>query len=780
MSEQNKKLCLDLLYSESEDEVIKHLKAAGFWNDPSVWRYYGDNENNWAQIGIQQAHPVAAMIEKLVNSIDAVLMRECLERGIHEESADAPQSIPEALERFYGIKKGNLANIGASQRGKLAKQIGFIATGEKGGRKRSPNYTVFDCGEGQTPNDMPETLLSLSKSNKLRIPFVQGKFNMGGTGVLRHGGKNRLQLIVSRRCPGIADTSDPTSSRWGFTIVRRQEPANGARSSVFTYLAPNSNILMFDGVDLGMPQGAQNGNMAPRISWGTAIKLYEYKMKGLMTNIKLDPYYVMSLMLPKPGLPIRFYEFRSYKQESPEATMAGLLVRLEDDRAGNVEGGFPVNYPLRVSGEKLNVDIFAFTKDSEDKRYRKNAGVVFTVNGQAHGTLQKAFFSRRSVRMDYLRDSLLVIVDASDISPSAREDLFMNSRDRLSEGDLRNAIEAELEKIVSDDPMLKELRHRRRAEALDAKLGENKPLNDLLQNIVGKYKTLESLLIMGRAISNPHKIVYANTKSKPYKGIDPPTYFQLQAQHHKQNKRPINRNRVRFQFDTDAVDNYFSREISRGIFELDCNGQSVDDYTGPHLLNGVATVNISLPDWVRVGDNLSFEAVVDGELQLEPFCVPFRFEVTEPDEPSKGKRGKRQPPAGKGSGNRKRPDNLAMPKITEVYKDQWHERGFDKYSALSAVNAGDNSYDYFVNMDNDYLSTELNLLKASGEPRIVKTRFKMAMVLLGMAVQAKAARDESDKDPAKQLPSDVVEQITSLIAPVILPMIDSLGDLEID
>ena len=120
------------------------------------------------------------MVEKLVNSIDAVLMRECKARGIPLDSPEAPQTIDLALEHSLDIKNGNLANIGAAKRTELAQNIGFIATG----RTNRPNYIVFDQGEGQTPYDMPETLLSLSKSNKLRIPFVQGKFNMGGTGVL--------------------------------------------------------------------------------------------------------------------------------------------------------------------------------------------------------------------------------------------------------------------------------------------------------------------------------------------------------------------------------------------------------------------------------------------------------------------------------------------------------------------------------------------------------------------------------------------------------------------
>ena len=79
---------------------------------------------------------------------------------------------------------------------------------------------------------MPDTFLSLSKSNKLRIPFVQGKFNMGGTGVFQFSGRNNLQLIVSKRDPEIAKfEQDETKDCWGFTIVRREDPKEGRRSS---------------------------------------------------------------------------------------------------------------------------------------------------------------------------------------------------------------------------------------------------------------------------------------------------------------------------------------------------------------------------------------------------------------------------------------------------------------------------------------------------------------------------------------------------------------------
>ena len=73
----------------------------------------------------------------------------------------------------------------------------------------------------------PDTFLSLKKSNKLRIPIVQGNFNMGGTGVPEFFGPNNVQLILSRRSQRIlsGNFDRPTDEEWGFTIVRREDPA---------------------------------------------------------------------------------------------------------------------------------------------------------------------------------------------------------------------------------------------------------------------------------------------------------------------------------------------------------------------------------------------------------------------------------------------------------------------------------------------------------------------------------------------------------------------------
>jgi hypothetical protein len=115
------------------------------------------------------------------------------------------------------------------------------------GSKTNPCYSIIDKGEGQIPEKFQDTFLSLGKSNKLRIPFVQGKFNQGGTGVLQFCGSHNLQLIISKRHPDIARTEEyVTKNKWGFTIIRRDNPSEGVRSSTYRYLAPEGEVLSFE------------------------------------------------------------------------------------------------------------------------------------------------------------------------------------------------------------------------------------------------------------------------------------------------------------------------------------------------------------------------------------------------------------------------------------------------------------------------------------------------------------------------------------------------------
>ena len=76
-----KDLCLKIAKSDNEASIISILKQAGYWDRNDCWRYLGDQENNFSTIGNQQSKPETALVEKLINSVDAVLMSECLSKN---------------------------------------------------------------------------------------------------------------------------------------------------------------------------------------------------------------------------------------------------------------------------------------------------------------------------------------------------------------------------------------------------------------------------------------------------------------------------------------------------------------------------------------------------------------------------------------------------------------------------------------------------------------------------------------------------------------------------
>src|SRR3989338_1755333 len=772
-----KSLCLKLAEVDSEESAIKILKDAGYWSNQSSWKFFNEEENNFDRIGNQQSSPDAALVEKLINSIDSMLIRQCLLKGIKPDDKDkAPLSIQEAAETFFDITRGQLYNLSASKRSELAENICLIATGEKS----NPSYCIVDKGEGQRPSKVESTFLSLSKQNKLRIPFVQGKFNMGGTGVLQFCGRgakaHNLQLIITKRHPEIAkkENDNNTKFNWSFTIVRRENPGEGRKSSVYTYLAPVGNILNFFVDTLPLLPTVYPEVMENLMQWGTFIKLYEYQMIGLKTNIILDLYNRLSLLMPNLALPIRMYERRKgYTAHSYESTLAGLSVRLEEDKRENLEEGFPSSSAIAVSGQKMNCSIFAFKK-GRDEKYRKNEGVIFTINGQTHGDISKNFFERKTVGMSYLKDSILILVDCSGFEGRAREDLFMNSRDRLREGDLKKEIEEKLEELLRQHPGLRELRERRRREEIEDKIKDSKPLADVVSEILQKSPTLSHLFIKGLTLKNPFNLKKVGQSNKPYEGKMYPTYFELVSPKENETKICHLKSRFRAQFETDAQNNYFDRDEFPGKFILLINEVESKNHTF-NLWNGVATLSADLPEDAKIGESYNVTCIVSDDSSRGDIEKKFRLLVDKELEQGNGGKGKKkQPPNGTGD-ERKQEEGLSLPNIIEIRQSDWERHSFDKYSALKVIDTGEGGYDFYINLDNLYLLNEIKT-QSKSDPKLLEARYKYALVLVGLSVLKEYNEKKENNGESVY---NRISEFSKIISPVLLPMIDYLGDLEI-
>src|ERR1051325_5151197 len=90
-----------LYRASTEAEVDSVLAQYSELQQTANWRPYGQNESNFGVVENQQASPIPALVEKIINSIDAILMRRCFEEGIDPRSEKAPRSIEEAVQRFF-------------------------------------------------------------------------------------------------------------------------------------------------------------------------------------------------------------------------------------------------------------------------------------------------------------------------------------------------------------------------------------------------------------------------------------------------------------------------------------------------------------------------------------------------------------------------------------------------------------------------------------------------------------------------------------------------------
>src|SRR5260370_11090070 len=183
------RLCMALMRADTEQEVVALLSAAGYWDDFGAWRPSNDEETKFSTIGNQQSEAVAAFVEKIINGVDSRLLDGCLRAGDDPQGVSAPKSMREAVARYFERRAnpsrsdGRISDWSDSEVTAQGRLLTVAATGNMPADGH-PSLTVADQRKGQTPDAVPTTFTSLQKSNKLRIPFVQGKFNMGGTGAL--------------------------------------------------------------------------------------------------------------------------------------------------------------------------------------------------------------------------------------------------------------------------------------------------------------------------------------------------------------------------------------------------------------------------------------------------------------------------------------------------------------------------------------------------------------------------------------------------------------------
>ncbi len=778
-----KRMCMDLLHAEHESQVEKILDLNSFLEDESAWQPLSGIENNFATVGNQQSEATGALIEKVINSIDAVLMAECYKAGIDPQGKEAPTNMSMAVERFFGIRGGSIESLGARERTKFAELVQLVATGSK----EEPCYLIIDQGEGQVPANFPRTLLSITGSNRLRIPFVQGKFNMGGSGVLPFCGNNNYELIVSRRHPQAPrDKLDPSADLWGFTIVRRMFPSDDRPASMYVYLAPGGQVPAFRSSSIRVLPGDSSKNNPARayskdFEYGTCIKIYNYRWKA-RAIATTEARFELERFLHLPCLPIRISETRDYKANYYSTTLSGVWASLgseKDDDNTKAEPGFPSSGELNLKGiGRLPYTILVFTEEVNTRRVPH--GVFYVFNGQVHGQPSREFISRR-LKFDYLKNHLLVSADCTNMDRISRENFLMGSRDRIRQNEISEQIAVALEEELRNHAGLRALNAARRIKNIERALEKARDATEAFQHLLKSDPSLAGIFTSGT-----HLVTATDTvKPTPYEGKKFPTFFRLKKEPKDGLVKHCAVNSYcRVDFETNAGNNYFKRLDSPGAIEF----IPADICEHWNLWNGKMVTRFVTPPGNQAGDIIRVQVKVT-DIECEAYDRPFICELTiiaeRASEPNDSPSGKDHEGGDKGQGKQTAP-RLAIPHIEEIRREQWNdfEPPFTEFDAVKIRQDGSGGYDFYVNLDNSFLRNEISK-NSEDQGAVTAYWFTFGLVIsaIGMLQQLQGFNQKtpvnsiilpSETQLTENDPITSVEQACAGLARVIIPIIRRL------
>ena len=751
----SKAVCFRILSAESEREVETIVESDPDLADASNWHPIDGRNTNFNVVTNQASTGSKALTELCTNMVDAVLMKHAHMKGVSLTGSTAPQSViagVRELVRLPGARSGILSQVDDERYLREFAEENLVI-GVTGGTRRDQSlcFTFVDNGEGQHPSDFEETFLSLSKGNKSDIPFVQGKYNMGSSGVLTYCGRRWYKLIVSRR--------HDESREWGWTLVRRR-PGEGMPVAEYFKLERIPSFTASELYPMNLNGGEPDEKV--RLSTGTIVKLYDYNLESAASfrNIRES----LNENLVSTVLPFRLMDYRYQPDprrggrralgvdERPLNGMEFLLLRRDGDDAvendayepgseqfiGNIE--HPDLGHISVRAIVLSRELPGWLRSP-----RNTSRVFHAVNGQVQFKQNRAYLSQ-SCRFPGLKDRIVVIVDSSDLSEAAHNDVWKGDRENIRRTAVGQLYTEEVTRLIRNSEYLSELQQRLARQETE-RIAEESQV-ELFQSLVNSDPSIAQLLPGGSVVTLPGYIGRNGGETEEWQGKYSPTFLDLVGRSIRQEGAEIaidGRRRVAFK--TDAVNDYLTRPENRGrVFTSGLDGRL--SYTSS-LRDGRLTIEFaSQPDRVEVGDVISLSLSLLDDAMPEPVTEKLIMKVVETRTPQTP--GSPTPPAPNGKGEEETTEGRALPpskwltrdgrmigdEETDAWPDDFTDQDGGKVNDLGEVRL------YCINYDNAHFRRFLNAERDDINKKVVSEQYKIGMLVLMMGLDDAYSRME--------------------------------------
>lgn len=737
MKISNEELFRKLFDCATEDDVEKLIDSLPLIFADENWLPIDNNYSNYGIIENQQSNPIAALVEKLTNSIDAILTKKCLQAGIDPSSTDAPRTMQEAVQLFYPDHKNwDISTL----RKKQAENVQVIADGPT----KDTSVIIYDDGEGQHPEDFLNTFLSLVKGNKNKVMFVQGKYNMGGSGSIVFCGKLRYQLIASKKFDN--------SGNFGFTLIREhpfsEQDAELNKNTWYEYLTTADGQIPFFDLNGELDLNLLNRNFKT----GSIIKMYSYQFPPGYSGFAQDLNQSFNEFLFEPLLPIYTIDnaVRYPNNIILQLDLFGLKRRLELDR-NYIDESFSETYTDELFGE-IKVACYVFkpkvghndlkkTKENIKRTFFKNnMNVMFSLNGQTHGHYTSEFITQ-TLKFNLLKDYLLIHVDCTKMKQSFRKELFMASRDRLKAGTNSKELRDYLGKKLRNSRLDEINKKRKDLIGLDV---EN--TSDLLKSFA---KNLNKDSDLFKFLQNTLKLEEKNNKPD-HKQIDKkegsqfkeklqfhpkrfPTFFTLQSGKTPAISLPKDGEKT-IKFETDVENEYFDRTEEPGELEISLlsikrnNEQGGLEKGNSVEISSVLNVTRSSPieGDIKIVINPTHNLQVNDELEI-------KISLSSPGETFEEMlwikiKDKETPKVKVHNEDEQEFQSIGLPELVKIKKEQWEglqavgiEMSHD--TVIYPIGEGDMLEKIYINMDSRIFLNNRSKLKTEDQLTTAEKRY---------------------------------------------------------
>ncbi len=784
---QRKQLCLRLLSAESEREVDDIVASIPEMQDSKNWLPLDKRETNFNVTSNQASDGGKALTELMTNMVDAVLLKHARLAGIDPKGPTAPKTMYEAVDRLVKpIHGGKLINLGSDDawlRDFAESNLVIGVTGAKSKKAGLPCYTFVDNGEGQAPEKFEDTFLSLSKGNKKDIAFVQGKFNMGSSGVLGYCGFHWYKLIVSRRY----DKKSP----WGFTLMRRR-PGRGMPIAEY-FVLPTEDIPSFEEKAL-YPFNTSSQEKYEKIALetGTIIKLYDYQIGTKFASGFRGSREALIENLVETILPFRILDFRQAPDRKrtgdralgidprPFYGMEFLLVRSAketsetDDEDTEAADGETIDVGSIKDPEmgKISVRAIPLKRDIPGWLQKSNSRVFHSVNGQVQFKQTRGYLSM-SCGFPALKDRVVIIADASELSFEAHNDIWKGDREHIRNTIVGERYQQLVTEIIKDSGALRDLQQKVAREELQQAAKTER--NDLFQKLVDSDPNLAKLL------NDKDPVIYVpagggeNDNPEPgnaFEGKYSPTFLQFDKKAREFGVEiPINKSKP-VSATTDAENGYFQRAENPGQVLIDEEISSKFRYRY-WLKNGRISFVFELLDGAaQVGDEFevriglfdpSMPQAVEDTIKIriaEPaIAVPKPPRPPSPEPPGTPPNHGKSSNGNKKNGNDRRP-TLGLPPYRLMTKDgrkqgqddtqKWPE-GFDENDGGFIEDLGEEGSVYKINYDNAYHLKYRMSQKGDTARNVVTEKYILGMriLMLGFERALRLLKEAGDGSSSK-------------------------------